>query len=152
MARSFFDTSALVKHYHAEAGTATVDRIIGAPGAELFIARLTLVETLSVFAIKVRTGAFDPPEFARLRGLFATHVARQRYQVVRLLNTHYDRAQDLVTSYGLTRQIRTLDALQLAVALHLHQMAPIEHFVCADQRLCAIAALEGLAVINPELS
>ena len=151
MARSFFDTSALVKHYHAEAGTATVDRIIGAPGAELFIARLTLVETLSVFAIKVRTGAFDPPEFARLRGLFATHVARQRYQVVRLLNTHYDRAQDLVTSYGLTRQIRTLDALQLAVALHLHQMAPIEHFVCADQRLCGIAALEGLNVVNPEL-
>ena len=112
---------------------------------------MTLVETLSVFAIKVRTGAFDPPEFARLRGLFATHVARQRYQVVRLLNTHYDRAEDLVTSYGLTRQIRTLDALQLAVALHLHQMAPIEHFVCADQRLCDIAALEGLNVVNPEL-
>jgi hypothetical protein len=32
MARSFFDTSALVKHYHAEAGTAVVDRIIGTPG------------------------------------------------------------------------------------------------------------------------
>ena len=151
MARSFFDTSALVKHYHAEAGTAVVDRIIGTPGAELFLARLTLVETISVFAIKVRTGAFDPPEFARLRGLFATHVARRRYQVVRLLNAHYDRAQDLVTSYGLTRQIRTLDALQLAVALHLHQMAPLDHFVCADQRLCDIAALEGLAVLNPEL-
>jgi uncharacterized protein len=151
MARSFFDTSALVKHYHAEAGTAAVDRIIGKPGAELFIARLTLVETISVFAIKVRTGAFDPPEFARLRGLFATHVARRRYQVVRLLNAHYDRAQDLVTSYGLTRQVRTLDALQLAVALHLHQMAPLDHFVCADQRLCDIAALEGLAVLNPEL-
>ena len=151
MARSFFDTSALVKHYHAEAGTAVVDRIIGTPGAELFLARLTLVETISVFAIKVRTGAFDPPEFARLRGLFATHVARRRYQVVRLLNAHYDRAQDLVTSYGLTRQIRTLDALQLAVALHLHQMAPLDHFVCADQRLCDIAALEGLNVVNPEL-
>ena len=151
MARSFFDTSALVKHYHAEAGTAVVDRIIGKPGAELFIARLTLVETISVFAIKVRTGAFDPPEFARLRGLFATHVARRRYQVVRLLNAHYDRAQDLVTNYGLSRQIRTLDALQLAVALHLHQMAPLDHFVCTDQRLCDIAALEGLAVLNPEL-
>jgi uncharacterized protein len=112
---------------------------------------LTLVETISVFAIKVRTRAFDSPEFARLRGLFATHVARRRYQVVRLLNAHYDRAQDLVTSYGLTRQIRTLDALQLAVALHLHQMAPLDHFVCADQRLCDIAALEGLAVLNPEL-
>jgi predicted nucleic acid-binding protein len=151
MARFFFDTSALVKHYHAEAGTSTVDRIIGTSAVELFIARVTLVETISVFAIKVRTGAFDPPEFARLRGLFATHVARQRYQVVRLLNVHYDLAQDIVTSYGLTRQVRTLDVLQLAVALHLHRIAPLEHFVCADQRLCAIAALEGLNVLNPEL-
>ena len=73
MAHYFFDTSALVKHYHAEAGTAAVDRIIGTPAAELFIARVTLVETISVFAIKVRTGAFEPREFGRLRGLFATH-------------------------------------------------------------------------------
>src|SRR5512135_1746936 len=151
MARSFFDTSALIKHYHVEAGTAVVDRLIGMPGAELFIARVALVETISAFAITVRTGAFDPAEFARLRGLFATHVARRRYQVVRLLNAHYDRAQDLVTSYGLTRQVRTLDVLQLAVALHLHRMASLDHFVCADERLCAIAALEGLAVLNPEL-
>lgn len=151
MARTFFDTSALVKHYHAEAGTAAVDQIISTPGAELFIARVSLVETISVFAIKVRTGVFDPHEFARLRGLFATHVARQRYQVVRLLNAHYDRAQDLVKSYGLSRQVRTLDALQLAVALHLHRTDPLHYFVCADRRLCDIATLEGLTVLNPEL-
>jgi hypothetical protein len=58
-----------------------VDRIIGEAGAELLIARLTWVETISVFAIKVRTGEFDAGEFARLRGLFATHVARRRYQL-----------------------------------------------------------------------
>jgi len=78
MARYFFDTSALVKHYHAEAGTDAVDRIINQPGVELLIARLTLVETISVFAIKVRTGEFDALDFARLRALFATHVARHR--------------------------------------------------------------------------
>jgi hypothetical protein len=74
MARYFFDTSALVKHYHAEAGTDVVDRVIDEPGAELIIARLTLVETISVVAIKVRTGEFDAAEFARLRGLFATNM------------------------------------------------------------------------------
>ena len=51
MARYFLDTSALVKHDHAELGTDAVDRIIGEAGAELLIARLTLVETISVFAI-----------------------------------------------------------------------------------------------------
>jgi predicted nucleic acid-binding protein len=152
MPRSFFDTSALVKHYHPETGTVAGDRLIDEPGAELLIARLTLVETISAFAIKVRTGEFDVVEFARLRGLFATHVARRRYQVVRLLNVHYDRAQDLIRNHGLTRQVRTLDALQLAVALHLHQTVPIDHFVSADQRLCEIAVLEGLIAINPELT
>jgi hypothetical protein len=151
MSRSFFDTSALVKHYHAEAGTGAVDRIIAEPGAELLIARLTLVETVSVFAIKVRTGDFDATEFTRLRTLFAAHVARRRYQVFRLLNAHYDRARDLIANHGLQRQIRTLDALQLSVALQIHQAAPIDHFVCADRRLCEIAVMEGLAVVNPEL-
>jgi predicted nucleic acid-binding protein len=150
MARYFFDTSALVKHYHAEAGTDRVDRLINEAGAELLIARLTLVETTSVFAIKVRIGEFDAAEFARLRALFATHVARRRYQVFRLLNVHYDRARNLIANHGLRRQIRTLDALQLSVAFQLREAALIDQFVCADQRLCDIASLEGLAVVNPE--
>ena len=98
MTRYFLDTSALVKHYHTELGTDAVDRIIGEAGAELLIARLTLVETISVFAIKVRTGEFDVLEFARLRALFATHIARRRYQVFRLLNVHYVRARELMIS------------------------------------------------------
>jgi predicted nucleic acid-binding protein len=139
MARYFFDTSALVKHYHAEAVTDAVDRVIDEAGAELLIARLTLVETISVFAIKVRTGEFDVVEFARLRALFATHIARRRYQVFRLLNIHYDRARGLIANHGLRRQIRTLDALQLSVAIRFHQDAPIDQFVGADQRFCDIA-------------
>lgn len=152
MTRSFFDTSALVKHYHPETGTTAVDRLINEPGAELVISRLTLVETVSVFATKVRTGTFDAAAFARLRGRFASDVTRKRYRVVRLLNTHYDRAQDLIRSYGLGRQVRTLDALQLAVALSLHQEAPLDCFVCADHRLCDVATGEGLTVVNPETS
>jgi hypothetical protein len=127
-----------------------VDRLIGEPWAGLLIARLTLVETVSVFALKVRTGEFDAAQSAGLRALFAAHVARGRYQVFRLLNLHYDRARDLIARHGLHRQIRTLDALQLSVALQLHRVAPIDRFVCADQRLCDVALLEGLAVVNPE--
>jgi len=102
MTRYFLDASALVKHYHTELGTDAVDRIIGEAGAELLIARLTLVETISVFAIKVRTGEFDVLEFARLRALFATHIARRRYQVFRLLNVHYVRARELIANHGLS--------------------------------------------------
>jgi len=150
MARYFFDTSALVKHYHVEAGTDLVDQVIDEVGAELLIARLTLAEVISAFAFKVRTAEFDPAEFARLRALFATHIAHRRYRVFRLLNAHFDGARDLIADHGLHRQIRTLDALQLSVALHIHQLTPIDYFVCNDQRLCEIAALEGLRVVNPE--
>jgi len=143
MTRCFLDTSALVKHYHTELGTDAVDRIIGVAGAELLIARLTLVETISVFAIKVRTGEFDVLEFARLRALFATHIARRRYQVFRLLNVHYVRARELIANHGLQRQVRTLDALQLSVALDLRNAGLATVFVAADQRLCRIAGLAG---------
>ena len=152
MPRYFFDTSALVKHYHAETGTEPVDRLLDEADAELLITGSTLVETISVFATKVRTGELDEGDFGRLRGLFATHVARRRYKVFRLLNVHYVRARDLIVNYGLVRQIRTLDALQLSIALHLHEAVAIDLFVCADQKLCAIAVLEGLTVANPERS
>ncbi len=150
MPRYFLDTSALIKQYHAEAGTDVMDRLVGEPGAALLISRLTLVETVSVFAQKVRTGEYDAASFTGLRGLFAAHVVHGRYQVSRLLNIHFDRARELIAHHGRHRQIRTLDALQLSVALHLHRVAPLDRFVCADQRLCAVADLEGLAVLDPE--
>ena len=68
---------------------------------------------------------------------------------VRILNAHFESVGDLITRHGKTRQILTLDALQLAVALSIQQPAVIDQFVRADQRLCDIALLEGLAVINP---
>jgi hypothetical protein len=58
-------------------------------------------------------------------------------------------AGDLIGKPAMSRPLRTLDAIQLAVALHFHRPFPIDHFVCADQRLCDVATLEGLNVINP---
>ena len=151
MARSFFDTSALVKRYHAEAGTPKVRAILNAPNSEHLIARLTTVEILSGFAIKVRTGVLTITDFQHLRGLFLADLKRRLLRPIRVLNADYQLAGDLITKHGMSRQVRNLDALQLAVALRMHWTPFIEHFVCADQRLCDIANLEGLVVINPEL-
>ena len=150
MARYFFDTSALVKRYHAESGTPEVRRLLTEPGAECLISRLATVEMLSGFAGKVRTGVFSTAAFTRLRSQFLADVKRRVVRPVRIVNAHYQLAGDLISQHGMSRQLRTLDAIQLAVALRLHQAAPIDQFVCADQRLCDIALLEGLAVINPE--
>lgn len=62
---------------------------------------------------------------------------------------HMQMAQDLILRYGLSHALRTLDAIQLAVAVHLRQASGVDVFVAADARLCPAAAAEGFAVLNP---
>ena len=52
--------------------------------------------------------------------------------------------------YGVTEGLRTLDALQLAVALDLQRLKLIAAMVAADQRLCRVTFLAGCSAINPE--
>jgi predicted nucleic acid-binding protein len=150
MPHYFFDTSALVKHYHTELGSPRVDQILGESGSDYSIARLTLTEVPSVFAKKVRTGEIAGADFDRLRLRFYADVRNRIVTPVRILNAHFESAGGLIATHGKTRQIHTLDALQLAVALSIQQPTAIDQFVCAHRRLCDIALLEGLAVINPE--
>ncbi len=96
--------------------------------------------------------SIPPSDFGYLQRRFRADVRQRLLRPVRMLNAHFTSAGDLIGSHGLTRQLRALDAIQLAVGLRTHQATPIDHFVCADQRLCDVALLEGLAVINPELT
>jgi predicted nucleic acid-binding protein len=52
----FLDSSAFVKRYHPEAGTDKLLALFNDPQNRMLISRLTLVETRSAFAVKVRTG------------------------------------------------------------------------------------------------
>lgn len=149
MPRFFFDTSALVKNYHVESGTAQVQALLATPAAEFFISRLSAVEMLSGFAGKVRTGVFSSTDYGILRKRFLADVRRRTVRPLRVLNAHYQLAGDLIGKHAMSRQLRTLDAIQLAVALHFHRSFPLDHFVCADQRLSDVARLEGLSVIQP---
>lgn len=149
MPRFFFDTSALVKNYHVEAGTPQVRAILGTANGEFFISRLAAVEMLSGFAGKVRTGHLSSTDYGVLRKGFFADIRRKTIRPLRVLNAHYQIAGDLIGKHAMSRQFRTLDAIQLAVALHFHRSFPLDHFVCADQRLCDVARLEGLSVIQP---
>jgi predicted nucleic acid-binding protein len=55
LAGYFFDSRALVKLYHPEAGTPAVDQIFNATENLVRVSRLTVAELISAFAIKVRT-------------------------------------------------------------------------------------------------
>ncbi len=150
MADRFFDTSAIAKHYRAEVGTARVDALLAEAGARHFISALSVVELHSVFARLVRTGQITDADFHLARGRFLADVAASLWQVAPVNAADFDQAQQLLVRHGLVRSLRTLDALQLAVALGLGAAGPLDAFVCADANLINVAAAEGMSVINPE--
>lgn len=150
MPRYFLDTSALLKRYHTEPGSARVAAMFQAADTTLAIARLTQAEIISAFAKKVRTGVFSNARFDTLKALFLYDIRKRRLQPSRILNRHFDSAANLITSYGRVQHFLALDAIQLAAALDLHRTSPLDAFVCSDQRLLAVAQLEGLNVLDPE--
>ena len=67
MARLFFESSALVKRYIQETGTAWVDQLLNPTARHLIhVARLTGVEIISAIARRVRTGTLQPAHQAGL--------------------------------------------------------------------------------------
>jgi predicted nucleic acid-binding protein len=147
----FFDTSALGKNYHNEAGTPKVEQLLKDPSDRHFISRLSVIEIQSVFAGKVRAGVISESDFRTLRRRFLTDIATRRVDVVRLTGFHYQEAERLIRKQAMSYSLRTLDAIQLSVALDLRVRGLSNHFVCADRNLCKVAVSEGLTVINPEI-
>jgi uncharacterized protein len=150
MPGTYFDTSALVKHYHAEAGSAEVDRLWHDPTNTLFISRLSVPELVSAFAGKVRTGQISAADFIALTRRFAADARKKSFTTIRLLAPHFKEAERQIRQHGLSVRLRTLDALQLAVALDLKARGLVTDFVCSDRGLLSVAAAEGLSVFDPE--
>lgn len=145
----FLDTSALSKHYHTEVGTTDVDAIFQIQGVEIYISRLAAVEYRSALAKKVRSNQLTEAAYQHLCTLFETDIAQKIIKVGKIRESHFQKAGALIEKYALTQNLRTLDAIQLSVAVAGHRQGVVAHFVCADKALCSIAQAEGLTVINP---
>jgi predicted nucleic acid-binding protein len=109
------------------------------------------VEIESVFAVKVRTGEIDQRDVDIARRALRADLSQRRLLVGPPIQTHhYQTARTLLVRYGATEGLRTLDALQLAVALDLVQVGVITVIVAADLKLCRVASLAGCSAVNPE--
>jgi predicted nucleic acid-binding protein len=150
MAAYFFDSSALAKHHHAEAGSTTVEELLAEPGARCLIFRLTVLELQSVFARKVRTRLITDTDLELTRTRLFNDITQGQFQVIRMTDFHYREAERLIRQYASTRNLRTLDALQLSVALDHKRRETFDYFVCADNTLSSIPREEGLLMMNPE--
>lgn len=145
----FFDTSALAKAYRREVGTDKVMSLLAESGSRFLISSLSVVEFQSVFAQKVRGRILTLDEYQLLRRKFGGDIRAKRLSVKGLFRRHQRAAEKLIATHAPTKRLRTLDALQLAMALELNAAEHIDKFVVADNHLAEIAALERLSVINP---
>lgn len=150
MAGHFLDSSALVKLYHAEAGTPAIENIVNSPDNVVRISRLSVAELTSAFAIKVRTQSIDRDDADIFLRQFRADVAIGKLEVFSIAESEFAMTETLVERYSFSLRLRALDALQLAVALELRDQRLVDHFVAADAILCEVARMEGFSVINPE--
>ena len=150
MTAYFVDSSALVKRYVPETGSAWI-RALSAQGTgnELFIARITWVEVLSALARREREGSLTPTDRALIIQRFRSDLNTQS-QVIELDAKLAVSAGQLVNQYPL----RAYDAVQLASVLRIQPTFATTQstsliFLTSDNRLSAIAQALGLLTDNP---
>lgn len=146
----FLDSSALVKRYIGETGSAWVQQITDPQmGNSLFVARITWVEVMSAFARRQREGSLTNADFTQVKNEFRADSSIQ-YQIIELDATIAERAGQLVEQYPL----RAYDAVQLASVLFLQSAFSTTQstqliFLSADNRLSTIAIALELLFDNP---
>lgn len=120
------------------------------PDRKIRISTLGLLELQSSLAMKVRSGVIDQTAAGIQRARIMLDIAAGDIEVFGVTPDHFAGAGRLIGKYSFVHRLRTLDSLQLAVALDLSVQGLLDHFVAADRVLGQIATLEGLSVINPE--
>ncbi|MBK9258470.1 MAG: type II toxin-antitoxin system VapC family toxin [Polyangiaceae bacterium] len=138
----FFDTSALVKRYVDEPGSAMVRSALRAHLVS--VARVAFAEAAAAVARAARLGAITDSQRDVILGRLPHDFTR--LSVIEMRPALIARVSSLVTRHPL----RAYDAIQLASALALRQAeGPVELW-CADGVLLEAAIAEGFRVVKPE--
>jgi predicted nucleic acid-binding protein len=145
MADYFLDTSAVVKRYVQETGTAWI-RTLAAPatGHFIYLARISEVEVTSALARRRGQPGLSIAQARGALGLFRQDFA-QDYRIAEITVPLLQRAALLADTHAL----RGYDAVQLAAALEVRLQVPALILVSGDGDLNAAATAEGLPVEDP---
>ncbi len=141
--RYYLDTSALVKRYVEEPGSAEVDKTFSDAYngyAEICLSQWNILEALVVFDKYSRRLGIDAKKTSRL--MLREIKTLLRLRGIRLLgvtSSVIKRSMRLVLGH----HIYSADAIQVVTA----QMCGTSFFVTADKRLGRVAEKEGLSVV-----
>lgn len=140
----FFDTSALVKYFHAEAGTAQVISLIEEPTNDIWVSDLARIEFISALHRKFRRRDLDDLQLQEILSIFDLEWSQMNHQP--LSEAVIEQADKLMRQKAKQYGLRALDALQLASFMLLAEEGWV--FVVADGVLADTAASENLATIR----
>ena len=146
-----FDTNGLVKYYHPEVGSQKVQHIIDNSSNRIFISDLSIIELVSSLAKKARMGDITIPAFRIARRKFFSDLKHGKFFMIMLTQKHGNDAIKFLVKYSTKRALRTLDALQLAIAIDLKKQKNLDTFVSSDDKLTKVVKLEKIVFLNPEL-
>jgi len=146
----FFDTSALIKRYLHEKGSARVRRLLQTADAIFYQTFVAPLEMTSAFYRQQRGGQISIEELSFLLRTYGVH-SHKEYLLVPYSESLINLAGALISRHPL----RALDAIQLASVLELRGALPADAppltFVSADDRLVETARQAHLQVENPEI-
>ena len=151
MAVYFVDSSALVKRYLKEVGTAWVMGLFRPhSGHRIHTAEITLVEVIAALARRQKGNRISPANAAKSMARFR-RAYRTKFFKVMLDSSLLEQAANLAEKHAL----RGYDAVQLAAASEVQRIraaagASALIFVSADATLNSAAQSEGLLVDNPD--
>ena len=149
MAVYYLDTSALVKRYAQERGTAWMLSLTHvAAEHDLYTVRVTGPEMIAALFRKARTGEVSPDEARRSAENFRADW-QQQYQIVEVTTLVADGAMELAQEYGL----RGYDAVHLACSLLWQEILdyPVT-LVTYDSQLWQAANSAGLRALPESLT
>jgi predicted nucleic acid-binding protein len=147
----YLESSALVKRYAVETGTAWVQTLCGQADRVIAVALIGLVEVAAAVAGKRRGGIMDQVTADAIMNDLKADAAVQ-YSLLGVDEHTVDEAMMLTGRY----RLRGYDAIHLACALRLdrallaRRLPPLV-LVTADDDLLKAAQAEGLGTENPNL-
>ena len=148
----YLDTSALIKHYVAESGSAWLDSLVFQSEDNLILtSRVTMVEVWSALARRRREASISTQHHADTLNAFHEDCLL-RYRFVEFDVPVIETAGVLLERHPL----RAYDSVQLASAvIAARTLADADlsqpTFLSADKNLLEFAQLEGLETDNPNL-
>ena len=139
----YLDSSALVKRYAAESGSAKVAALIEGDH-KIAVSWLAIPETLSAIARRAKDGSMSAEELAAMRDQINQDI--QRFLIVEVAGAPVDGIETLIARHAL----RGADSIHLSTALWLGKATktPII-FVASDNELLNAARSDRLKTYNP---